>query len=217
MRGYGHEGLASVARQAGWRHDVDAYLPYPGGPVSHLVGGRDLKSVAVQTVSDEVAVGVVRDTVGQTSDEQFGGRGCSVGATVIGWLVDTDCVCSDLNGEAVLAQVAHLDPPWRGHETTRSADGLRRADERRIRQVREWSKVLVTIGACARERVISLIRRQLLIDTSTIEVDVLDGVVTLRGQLDSRVMFEPLVDVIRDTTGVVAVHDNIGYRLDQAP
>jgi hypothetical protein len=30
-------------------------------------------------------------------------------------------------------------------------------------------------------------------------------------------MFEPLVDVIRDTTGVVAVHDNISYRLDQAP
>jgi osmotically-inducible protein OsmY len=44
-----------------------------------------------------------------------------------------------------------------------------------------------------------------------------DGIVTLRGQLDSRVMFEPLVDAIRDTAGVVAVHDNISYRLEQAP
>ena len=78
-------------------------------------------------------------------------------------------------------------------------------------------RVFLRDDEAIREHVISLIRRQLFIDTSTIEVDVLDGVVTLRGQLDSRVMFEPLVDVIRDTTGVVAVHDNISYRLDQAP
>jgi len=78
-------------------------------------------------------------------------------------------------------------------------------------------RVFLRDDEAIREHVISLIRRQLFIDTSTIEVDVLDGVVTLRGQLDSRVMFEPLVDVIRDTTGVVAVRDNISYRLDQAP
>jgi CBS domain-containing protein len=67
------------------------------------------------------------------------------------------------------------------------------------------------------QHVVSLIRRQLFIDTSTIEVAVDDGIVTLRGQLDSRVMFEPLVDAIRDTAGVVAVHDHISYRLEQAP
>jgi CBS-domain-containing membrane protein len=78
-------------------------------------------------------------------------------------------------------------------------------------------RVFLRDDEAIREHVISFIRRQLFIDTSTIEVDVLDGVVTLRGQLDSRVMFEPLVDVIRDTTGVVAVHDNISYRLDRAP
>jgi CBS domain-containing protein len=64
------------------------------------------------------------------------------------------------------------------------------------------------------QHVVSLIRRQLFIDTSTIEVAVDDGIVTLRGQLDSRVMFEPLVDAIRDTAGVVAVHDHISYRLE---
>jgi osmotically-inducible protein OsmY len=64
------------------------------------------------------------------------------------------------------------------------------------------------------QHVVSLIRRQLFIDTSTIEVAVDDGIVTLRGQLDSRVMFEPLVDAIRDTAGVVAVHDHITYRLE---
>ena len=78
-------------------------------------------------------------------------------------------------------------------------------------------RVFLRDDEAIREHVISLIRRQLFIDTATIEVDVLDGVVTLHGQLDSRVMFEPLVEVIRDTTGVVAVHDSISYRLDQAP
>ena len=47
-------------------------------------------------------MGVVRDTAGQTSDEQFGGTGRSIRATFIGWLVDTDRVLSDLNGEAIL-------------------------------------------------------------------------------------------------------------------
>jgi hydrogenase maturation protease len=78
-------------------------------------------------------------------------------------------------------------------------------------------RVFLRDDEAIRQHVVSLIRRQLFIDTSTIDVTVADGVVTLRGQLDSQAMFEPLVDTIRDTTGVVAVHDNISYRLDQAP
>ena len=78
-------------------------------------------------------------------------------------------------------------------------------------------RVFLRDDEAIRQHVVSLIRRQLFIDTSTIEVTVDDGVVTLRGQLNSRAMFEPLVDTIRDTTGVVAVHDNISYRLEQSP
>ena len=78
-------------------------------------------------------------------------------------------------------------------------------------------RVFLRDDEAIRHHVVSLIRRHLFIDTSTIDVAVADGVVTLRGQLDSRAMFEPLVETIRDTTGVVAVHDNISYRLDQAP
>jgi CBS-domain-containing membrane protein len=70
-------------------------------------------------------------------------------------------------------------------------------------------RVFLRDDEAIRQHVVSLIRRQLFIDTSTIDVTVADGVVTLRGQLDSQAMFEPLVDTIRDTTGVVAVHDNI--------
>ena len=78
-------------------------------------------------------------------------------------------------------------------------------------------RVFLRDDEAIRRHVLTLIRRQLFIDTSTVEVGVDDGIVTLRGQLNSRVMFEPLIDAIRDTTGVVAVHDNISYRLEQAP
>jgi CBS-domain-containing membrane protein len=78
-------------------------------------------------------------------------------------------------------------------------------------------RVFLRDDEAIRHHIVSLIRRQLFIDTSTVDVTVADGVVTLHGQLNSRAMFEPLVDTIRDTTGVVAVHDNINYRLEQAP
>jgi CBS domain-containing protein len=78
-------------------------------------------------------------------------------------------------------------------------------------------RVFLRDDEAIRQHVVTFIRRQLFIDTSTVEISVRDGVVTLTGQLASRVMFEPLVDTIRDTTGVVAVHDNIRYRLNEAP
>jgi CBS-domain-containing membrane protein len=48
----------------------------------------------------------------------------------------------------------------------------------------------------------------------TVTVDVHDGVVTLRGQVERRHLITALVDAVRATAGVVGVHDNLTYRVD---
>jgi len=55
---------------------------------------------------------------------------------------------------------------------------------------------------------------QWCIDTSTVEIAVHDGVVTLSGPVERRTLVEPLVTAVRSTAGVVAVHDNLTYRHD---
>jgi len=52
------------------------------------------------------------------------------------------------------------------------------------------------------------------LDDATIEVEVLDGVVTLSGRVKRRLTVLPLVDAVRHTTGVVAVHDQLAYAVD---
>ncbi|HEY7050433.1 MAG TPA: CBS domain-containing protein [Jatrophihabitantaceae bacterium] len=55
---------------------------------------------------------------------------------------------------------------------------------------------------------------QWCIDTSTVEITVHDGVITLSGEVERRTLIEPLVTAVRSTAGVVAVHDNLSYRHD---
>ena len=59
-----------------------------------------------------------------------------------------------------------------------------------------------------------LFAAQWCIDTSTVQLAVQDGVVTLSGQVERRTLIEPLVTAVRSTAGVVAVHDNLTYRHD---
>jgi CBS domain-containing protein len=59
-----------------------------------------------------------------------------------------------------------------------------------------------------------VLARQFCIDTSAIQLDVRDGVVTVTGQVERRGLISPLLDAIRATAGVIGVHDNLSYRVD---
>jgi len=65
---------------------------------------------------------------------------------------------------------------------------------------------------CAHIRDVTI--RQLMLDTASIDVTVIDGVVILTGHLDRRSQIAPLLDAVRATAGVVGVHDNLAYRVD---
>jgi CBS domain-containing protein len=59
-----------------------------------------------------------------------------------------------------------------------------------------------------------LIGRQFCRHLSGVEVTVRQGIVTLTGQVERRMLIGPLVDAVRQTAGVVSVHDDIAYRID---
>ncbi len=59
-----------------------------------------------------------------------------------------------------------------------------------------------------------VLARQFCIDTSAIQLDVRDGVVSLTGQVERRGLISPLLDAIRATAGVIGIHDNLSYRVD---
>lgn len=52
------------------------------------------------------------------------------------------------------------------------------------------------------------------LDPAAVDVQVENGVVTLRGQLERRRFIDPLLDAVRTVTGVVAVHDQLTYQVD---
>jgi len=51
-------------------------------------------------------------------------------------------------------------------------------------------------------------------DASSIDVTVQDGVVTLTGQLERRLLIAPLLEATRAVAGVVSAHDKLTYRVD---
>jgi CBS domain-containing protein len=63
-----------------------------------------------------------------------------------------------------------------------------------------------------RAHLVEVLADQFCIDTVT--VDVHDGVVTLLGQVERRLLITALVEAVRATAGVVGVHDNLTYRVD---
>jgi len=60
----------------------------------------------------------------------------------------------------------------------------------------------------------SVLVGQFSLDASAIDVAVQDGVVTLTGQVERRLLISPLLDAVRATAGVVGVHDELTYRID---
>lgn len=58
------------------------------------------------------------------------------------------------------------------------------------------------------------IRHRLGRDSARLTLSVADGVVTLRGSVERKLMIPALVDAARSLAGVVAVHDYLGYDVD---
>jgi CBS-domain-containing membrane protein len=59
-----------------------------------------------------------------------------------------------------------------------------------------------------------LLARQFGLDLTAVRLVVHDGIVTLSGQVERRMLIAPLLDAVRATAGVVGVHDELTYRVD---
>lgn len=69
-------------------------------------------------------------------------------------------------------------------------------------------------GAIRREIVHEVFERTLFFSPSAVQVEVRDGVVTLRGTVDRRSLVPIAVRLCRGVDGVVAVHDQLRYSFD---
>jgi osmotically-inducible protein OsmY len=54
------------------------------------------------------------------------------------------------------------------------------------------------------------------LDPASFEVTVADGIVTLRGEVPRRLLIRPLLESVRHTAGVIAVHDHVTYAVDDS-
>lgn len=54
------------------------------------------------------------------------------------------------------------------------------------------------------------------LDPASFEVTVADGIVTLRGEVPRRLLIRPLLESVRHTAGVIAVHDHMTYAVDDS-
>ncbi|WP_042431518.1 CBS domain-containing protein [Streptacidiphilus anmyonensis] len=76
-------------------------------------------------------------------------------------------------------------------------------------------RVFLRADRAIREEVVrDVLRRTLLIDPATLWVDVEDGVVTLRGQLERKSMIPIVERLCRSVDGVVAVHAGLTFAFD---
>ncbi|MDI2125454.1 CBS domain-containing protein [Yinghuangia seranimata] len=59
-----------------------------------------------------------------------------------------------------------------------------------------------------------LLRRDLWVDPDSLDVRVLDGVVTLAGEMENKTLTSLLVRMVRGVDGVVQVHDRLAFAVD---
>jgi CBS domain-containing protein len=69
-------------------------------------------------------------------------------------------------------------------------------------------------GAIRQEIVHEVLEQTLLIAPTDVQVEVRDGVVTLRGTLERQTLVPVAVRMCRSVDGVVAVHDQLRYTFD---
>ena len=70
--------------------------------------------------------------------------------------------------------------------------------------------------AVRRRLVEHVLPREFNLDPASFEVTVGDGIVTLRGELPRRLLIHPLIEAVRRTAGVIAVHDHLTYAVDDS-
>ncbi|WP_042365666.1 CBS domain-containing protein [Streptacidiphilus neutrinimicus] len=76
-------------------------------------------------------------------------------------------------------------------------------------------RVFLRADRAIREEVVrDVLRRTMVIDPATLWVDVADGVVTLRGQLERKSMIPIVERLCRSVDGVVAVHARLTFAFD---
>jgi CBS domain-containing protein len=116
----------------------------------------------------------------------------------------------------------------RAHESVRDAArilleaGVKRLpvvdDERRVVGIasrRDLLRPYVRADTEIRKEVVDqVISHTMWIDPTTIKVDVDEGVVGLRGQVEKKSVKEFMVELIRRVDGVVGVEDHLGYGMD---
>jgi CBS domain-containing protein len=75
-------------------------------------------------------------------------------------------------------------------------------------------RVFLRDDEAVRRHLEEIFASQWCIDMTAIGVDVKDGVVTLHGEVERRTLIEPLINAVRRTAGVTAVHNQLTYRHD---
>jgi predicted transcriptional regulator len=65
-----------------------------------------------------------------------------------------------------------------------------------------------------RDQIASLFAERFRIDATAVDIAVHDGIVTLTGQVERRGLITPLLDAVRAIAGVVGLHNNLTYRVD---
>jgi CBS domain-containing protein len=70
--------------------------------------------------------------------------------------------------------------------------------------------------AIRRRLVENVLPREFDLNPARFEVTVEDGIVTLRGQVPRRLLIHPLIEAVRRTAGVIAVHDQLTYAVDDS-
>ena len=72
-------------------------------------------------------------------------------------------------------------------------------------------------GLAVQRRLIEhVLPREFNLDPAGFEVTVGDGIVTLRGEVPLGLLIHPLIEAVRRTAGVIAVHDHLTYAVDDS-
>ena len=70
--------------------------------------------------------------------------------------------------------------------------------------------------AVRRRLVEHVLPREFNLDPAGFEVTVRDGIVTLWGEVPRRLLIHPLIESVKHTAGVIAVHDDLTYAVDDS-
>lgn len=205
------ETVVVVDEQASFKHIVDilARNRVAAVPVVDDVG-RVLGLVSESDLLAKVAAGGdTRARIGTGHGERIQGRRKARGETA---------------AELMSTPAITVSPE---HSVVDAARSAARAHVRRLPVVDDENRVVGIVTRSDLLRVflrdddeiryylsVVLIPQRLVMEPQRITVSVTDGVVTLGGQVERKRLIAPLLEAVRHTAGVVAVHDRLTYEVD---